>query len=515
MTALEQLVALLPPLVAIGAALATRRTLLSLGLGVWSGAVGHAWLGGAGWRALGSGSVDVFRVYLWNEATDSFRIEILGFIAALLAMVGVMSRAGGVAGLVEFALARARGRRSAMRLTWGAGLVIFFDDLANCMLVGSSLRPLTDRLRISREKLAYLVDSTAAPVAGLSLLSTWVAFQISLYEPLLPQLGPERDALGVFVESLPRRSYCWLALVFAGLVAFSGRDFGPMQRAESRARHTGELVRPGGRTPLGDRLARLQPAPGMPPAAHRAWLPVAITLAATALAIALGGPGAWSIFVGSLVGLASAALLASLPPRLPARELVRAASAGSSTLGYAVTLLFLAWMIGAVCRDLDTAGTLAALLGDALPAVWLPLVLFGTAAAVAFATGSSWSTMSILIPNAVPLAVALGGPDGATLAVVAIAAVLDGAIFGDHCSPISDTTVLASVASGCDHVDHVRTQLPYALSVAAVAALVGYLPAGFWPGLGPLPGLGLGALLLAAGLRALGRPPDPVPVAPA
>jgi len=512
----EQLAALLPPLVAIGVALATRRTLLALFLGVWSGAVARPWLAGEGvGTALVSGSFDVFRVYLWNEASDSFRIEILGFIAALLAMVAVMSRAGGVAGLVDLALRYARGRRSAMLLTWGSGLAVFFDDLANCMLVGSSLRPLCDRLRISREKLAYLVDSTAAPVAGLSLLSTWVAFQISLYEPLLPSVGIERDALMVFAASLPYRSYCWLALAFGGLVAWTGRDFGPMRRAEERATRTGELVRPGARAPLAEDLVRMEPAPGMPRAPRRAWLPVAVTLLVTAVGVAWTGNGAWSIFLGSLAGLLSAVTLASLPPGLAPREILRAMAASGSTLGYAVTLLFLAWMIGAVCRDVGTADTLVALLGERLPAAALPLLLFLIAAAVAFATGSSWSTMSILVPNAVPLAAALGGAQGELLVLLAIGAVLDGAIFGDHCSPISDTTVLSSVASGCDHLDHVRTQLPYALAVAVVAAAVGYAPALLWPAWGAWPGLAAGVALLAGGLRWGGRRPGPAPSVPA
>ena len=508
-----QLATLLPPLVAIGVALATRRTLLALSLGVWCGAVAAAWLSGAGWGALLQGSLDVFRVYFWGELRDSFRIEILGFIAALLAMVGVMSRSGGVAGLVEWAMGLASGRRSVQGLTWASGLAIFFDDYTNCMLVGSSLRPLSDRLRISREKLAYLVDSTAAPVAGLSILSTWVAYQISLYAPLLPQVGIETGAYALFVETLPHRSYCWLALAFGAAVAFSGRDFGPMRRAEQRAFHTGELVRPGSRPPLSEALARMQPAPGMPREARRAWLPVALTVGVAGVEVARTGQGAWACLAGACAGLACAVALAVLGrPRLPWREVWRAASAGGSTLAFAVTLLFLAWMIGSVCQELGTARTLVALLGDSLPSAWLPLLLFGLSAAVAFATGSSWSTMSILMPNAVPLAFALAGPDSPAAVVLAISAVLDGAIFGDHCSPISDTTVLSSVASGCDHVDHVRTQAPYALAVAAAAVLAGYLPALIWPGLGAggaALGLLAGGLGLAAGLRGLGRPLGP------
>jgi Na+/H+ antiporter NhaC len=576
---------LLPPLVAIAVALVWQRTLLALFLGILAGAVAGAARQGAGLLAPLRGALDVFTVYLAHEVTSSFRFEILGFIVALLAMVGVMSRAGGVAGLVESIARRARSARSAQLVTWSAGLLIFFDDYANCMLVGSTLRPLTDRMRVSREKLAYIVDSTAAPVAGLSLLSTWIAFQVSIFAPQLPAAGIAESGYAVFWSSLPYRSYCWLTIFFVLAVALSGRDFGPMGRAERRARRTGEVTRRDSRPPLSDALARMQPAPGLPHAARRALVPLGVTLAVTVLRILsdgggfalysdpgggwrdparwmdvmLGGAGAGPIFAGALAGLGAAAftagsnalrvalgfalgaawfargwlgwgIAASLlggaavaaafaiaarargretpRPHLSAGEMGGAAAAALPTLGFATVLLFEAWMIGAVCADLGTADYLIALLADALRPGLLPVLLFVAAALVSFATGSSWSTMSILLPNAVPLAAALGGEQGGPVMVaVAISAVLDGSIFGDHASPISDTTILSSVASGCDHLDHVRTQLPYALLVAAVALLAGYLPLALgvpWP-----PGAGLlgGAVLLGAALVGFGRRP--------
>jgi len=599
---------LLPPLVAIGAAVLLGRTLLALFLGVAAGAVAHAALAGAGAWAPVTGLLDVFRVYLWRELTDTFRFEILGFIVALLAMVGVMSRAGGVRGLVERAVVFARSVRSTLVLTWGAGLLIFFDDYANCMLVGSTLRPLADRLRISREKLAFVVDSTAAPVAGVSLLSTWIAFQVSVFAPQLPAVGIEASGYAVFLQALPYRFYCWLTLFFVLAVALSGRDFGPMARAEARARHTGALVRPGGRPPLSDALARMDPAPGMRPAARRAVVPLLVTVAVTLLGILVAGgaldgmrdgdafaPARWSrallegsgaapLFAGALAGLAAAVALAGSRavrwavaggvlalgvagamgglggagglgatgaaafaggalasglvarhlgapgrsggggaagpagrPHLPLAELARAAGASGPTLGFAAVLLFEAWMLGAVCADLATADYLVALLSGVLPVSVLPVLLFAVGALVAFSTGSSWSAMSILLPNAVPLAGALaGGPaegvGAGFLVALAIGAVLDGAIFGDHCSPLSDTTVMSSVASGSDHLDHVRTQAPYAASVAVVAVAVGYLPLGLWPAWDAAPALLAGAAGLVLLLVGLGRPLAPAQI---
>ncbi len=561
--------ALLPPLIAIAIALVTRRTLLALFIGIYAGSTLMAVEQGATGMAWLVGLRDVAAVYLWNELFDTFRIEIIGFVVALVAMIGVMTRAGGVQGLVERMLRFARSVRSALFLTWGMGLLIFFDDYANCMLVGSTMRPLTDRLRISREKLAYIVDSTAAPIAGISLLSTWIAFEVSVFSAQLPEVGIAQSGYSIFLQALPYRYYCWFTLLFVALTIASGRDFGPMARAEQRARSQGLLVRPGGRAPISEALSSMEPAPQMPGDPLIAALPVGATLLVTVLRIfsdgggfavlasapatllslegltpvLLAGGGAAPIFAGACAGLGLAVFLAgstttrlaivigaigsaalgdpvvefsggavsgyfahagifaalatatawSAPlasrstsrPHLRASELFHAARGGAGALGFAVVLLFEAWMIGAVCADLATADYLVALLSGALPPVLLPLLLFLVGCAVSFATGSSWSTMAILLPNVVGLASALG-PETALgafgMVIVSIGAVLDGSIFGDHCSPISDTTVLSSVSSGSDHIDHVRTQTPYAIATAAIAIVCGYLPAVFVSG---------------------------------
>jgi len=580
--------ALLPPLVAIGIALLTRRALLSLFLGIYAGTLALLAGTGSNWtlpfRALG----DVFGVYLLRELTDSFRVELMGFIVALIALVGVMSRAGGVQGMLLGLQRFARSARSALLATYGFGLSLFFDDYANCMLVGSSMRPLTDRLRVSREKLAYVVDSTAAPVAGVSLLSTWIAFQVSVFEAQLPGVGIDASGYEIFLRALPYRFYCWLTLLMVLFVIVGRRDFGPMARAEERARQRGEVLAPGARPPVSEALSRLEPAPEMPPDARRALWPLGVTVAGAFLGIflyggglafltgnsagpltlaALGeillaGSGASAIFAGALLGLFTAVFLAGsnatrwtllavallalvaadfaplpkwgialvmaafaallgagagrwLPatarPHLSWREIRGAGVSSAGTLGFAVVLLFQAWMIGSVCEDLGTADYLVAELGDVLPPASLPVMLFLAASLVAFATGSSWSTMSILLPNVVGLAAALGaeswlGVEG--MVVVAVGAVLEGAIFGDHCSPISDTTVLSSVASGSDHIDHVRTQAPYALLVGGTALSLGYLLLLWIPGWPPLVSLGLGSLALLGVLRFFGRSAD-------
>ena len=599
--------ALLPPMLAIAIALALRRTLLALFVGIYAGAVLTVIERGSGiTHALVRGLWDVFAVYFRAELLDTFRAEIIGFIVALIAMIGVITRAGGIQGLVERCAAFARSVRSTLFLTWGMGLLIFFDDYANCMLVGSTMRPLTDRLRISREKLAYIVDSTAAPIAGISLLSTWIAFEVSVFSAQLPEVGITESGYAFFLRALPFRYYCILTLVFVAATIASGRDFGPMARAEKRARREGLLVAAGSRPALSKSLSTMQPAPQMRRDWRIAVAPIAVTLAMTAAwifangggiallrrdpsvlltlegigSVVLDGGGAAPIFFGACSGLllavylaGSSALRAALAlgflgaagfelfgnpvaaslrplvgepfanflgfsfafaaiagsvgyvvsrwgrvterPHLGVAEIRSASFGGASALGFAVVLLFEAWMIGAVCRDLATADYLVALLSGWLPPILLPLLLFAAASAVSFATGSSWSTMSILLPNVVALAASLGeqtqlGVVG--MVAISIGAVLDGAIFGDHCSPISDTTVLSSVASGSDHLDHVRTQAPYAFVTAVLAVTCGYLPSVLFAWWNFPLALACGAALVAALLFGLGRRlPDAAP----
>ena len=595
--------ALVPPLLAISVALILRRTLLALFLGVWAGATiagsaEQSWPG----AALLGGLRDVPAVYLRRELLDSFRIEIIGFVVALVGMVGVMSRAGSMQGLVDLILRYARGVRSALLATFGMGLMLFFDDYSNCLIVGNSMRPLTDRLRISREKLAYVVDSTAAPVAGLSVLSTWIAFEVSTYSAQLPAAGIADSAYAVFLQTIPFRFYSLFALGFVLLVILTGRDFGPMRAAESRARSTGQVIRPGGTPTVSGSMTRMEPSATGPRLARGALLPIAAVIAVTVeeifrtgggftlladspaklLSLAsltdllAAGGGAAPIFAGATVGLALAAFLAGsnslrlalaagglsalllagpaaraldlvLPQSLvaysampliflvtsaavglgavragvstrrlalPWGEIWRAALGSTRAVGVAVSLLFLAWMIGRVCEDVGTADYLLALTSGRVPPLALPVLLFAVACLVSFATGTSWGTMSILLPNVVVLAAAVGathfvGPKGMVL--VCIGAVLEGSIFGDHCSPISDTTVLSSVSTAADHMDHVRTQMPYALTAASVAVLAGYLPAlgfEFWSlPLAILSGTALMlALLLLVGRRTPAQP---------
>ena len=525
-----------PPLLAIALALATRQVVIALLLGVYVGAL-----------ILVSGNplTAFLRVgdhYLLQALSDDDHAAILLFSSMLGGMVGVLARGGGTQAVVARLARRIKDRRGGQLATVGMGTVIFFDDYANTLLVGSTMRPLSDRLRISREKLSYLVDSTAAPVTTLAVISTWIGFEVGLIHDALERLGGSgAEAYSFFVRSIPYGFYPILTLIFVYLVAGLGRDFGPMLAAERRAATTGEVLRPGARPAGGVKddaaTATEAAAPEVGSSAHPALaiVPIVMVVLITALGLAWDGrqgalaqgidsPGlrdvlnhadsfavlTWAALGGSVV----AVVLAVASRRLSLATAIDGWIEGVKAMIVAVVILLLAWSLSAVCAELGTAEYLVAVSRGVLSAHLLPVVTFVLAAAMSFATGTSWGTMAILMPLIFHLGAILpaeAGLDG-TLAdrihLASVSAVLAGAVFGDHCSPISDTTILSSLATGADHVDHVRTQLPYASVVAGVAMLVGYLPVGF--GMPPLLSLLMGTVLVLAIMRWWARPVVPV-----
>ncbi len=530
-------VSLLPPLIAIALAILTRKPMIALLFGVIFGAILVAAREGAsGFAAVTEGAALSVQRYLVDQLTAPDRLQIVIFVVLMLAMVGNLTRNGGIRGIMLRLRALAQGPRTTQASTVAMGFAVFFDDYANTVLVGSTMRPLTDRMRIAREKLAYLVDSTAAPVAGISIFSTWIAFEVSTFSAQLPVAGlSPADGYEIFIQTLPYRFYCFLTLAMVLLVAITGRDFGPMRKAERRARLTGALLAPGAQPMVGAKATSLDTAEGIAPQAWRAVVPLLVFIGTTLFEIArrggafemtaaeisslpgltqvlYDGSGNLPLMIGSLAGFGVAAL-ATLSAGLGPGEVVKAAWTTLRSMGVALAILYLAWMVGAVCDDLATASFLSVSIGDQLHPALLPAVLVGLAAFVAFSTGSSWGTMSILLPLVVGLSYQLGenlaiGPTA--LMILSIGAVLEGAIFGDHCSPISDTTVLSSISCASDHIDHVRTQAPYALVVMALSLSFGYLPAAFL-GWSPLVCWPLALLALVAVLFAFGRP---APIAP-
>ncbi len=539
---------LLPPLVAIFLAILLRKPVIALAAGVFVGSFLISWGRTPEVTAtLLEGTTRVFTYFFWEELVDNTRYEIVFFVVFMLAMVGIITRAGGIRGLMDRIAGLANSARNTQLATWLMGLAIFFDDYANTILVGSTMRPLTDKYKIAREKLAYIVDSTAAPVAGISVFSTWIAFEVSTFSAQLPDAGMSAaDGYAVFFQTLPYRFYCILTLFFVGLLVFTGRDFGPMLRAERRAR-SGQVLRKGAKPMVSKAATELQSDENVVPAAWVAILPLIGFVGGTLFYImyygkafegdinllsvqgitkVLGdGSGGVPLMYGSAIGM-GLAIVAAFLVRLAPTKVVIAAWNSLRSMGVALAILYLAWMVGRACGDLGTADYLSVMLGDVNPLV-LPVALFMLSALVAFSTGSSWSTMTILLPLVVALSYSLGqslspaeiGIDpktyGTLLMVISIGAVLEGAIFGDHCSPISDTTVMSSIASASDHIDHVRTQMPYALVTMGVAIVFGYFPAVFFgspdrPWL-PFVCLAVAMVVLVLIVRSYGRRADDEP----
>ncbi len=519
--------ALLPALLAVVLAVATRRLLPCLFLGVAAGAVLLARDGGLSGPFLGlfAGTFDV----LYSVLTDRFHFWIFLFTFSLVGMVNVTIASGGMAGLAGWLGRLARNARSTQVATALLGLAIFFDDYSNTVVVGGSMRPLSDRARVSREKLAYIVDSTAAPIAGLALISTWIGYEVGLLGDALNSLGLDTSPYSVFLSTLPFRFYCLLTLGFVLLNIVSGREYGPMRTAEQRARITGEVVRPGS-VPLS---GAAQPKALGKPMALNALLPVATVIFLTFAGMAANGAGlvrpwslhpeaipvfetsrlfalednyliasedgTWVLALASIVGSLLAVLLGRIRGKAALGSLLLAWLSAGRVLLLAFGVLILAWAIGDVNSRLGTGAYLVASLADNLAPWLLPGLIFLLGALISFSTGSSWGTMAVLLPAALPLAYHVGG---FPLLVISAGAVLDGSIFGDHCSPLSDTTIMSSIAAGCDHMDHVRTQFPYSVTVALAAVLLGYLNTEW---LSPLVSYALSLVFFYAILRLAGR----------
>mgnify|MGYP002623966976 FL=1 len=532
------LLSLLPPLLAIGMAVWLRNVIVALFAGVWVGAV---ILARGNFYAGFVRTLDQYVLNQWPQPGDpphAHQLTLL-FTMFLGAMIGVMSASGGTHALVASMSRFTRSRQRGQLMTWCLGMIVFFDDYANALLVGTTMRPVTDRLKISREKLAFLVDSTAAPIAGLALISTWVGFELGQIQDTYATLGLDsRSVYEVFLYSIPFRFYAVHLIVFVGLMALIGHDYGPMLKAEIRAIVYDQPAAPGA---AAANLEPLQTDLPDRPTSYNAIIPlvalVALVLlglwfsgsrlldAANAQAIAAGQPAlektVWRVialaesnrvlffasFTASLIAVASAVVFKSLT----LQHAIEAWLNGAKSMFLAIVILVMAWALADICQPgkLNTAGFLVEHTQHTLAVSWVPAVVFILAAVISLATGSSFTTMGLLMPLAITVThsklVLLNQSDPSHhLMIASIGAVLAGAIFGDHCSPISDTTVLSSAATSCDHLDHVSTQIPYAVTVAGVSLLFGYVPIGF--GYAFLPALlPMGAIVLYIIVQFYGR----------
>lgn len=494
----------LPPLVSIVLAFLTKNVVVSLFIGTITGCIMLQLNGFNIITALTQGFID-FTYRALNSLADPWNAGIILQVLVIGGVIHLVAKMGGAKAIAEALARKAKTVKSAQLTTWLLGLAVFFDDYANSLIVGPIMRPVTDKLGVSREKLAFVIDATAAPIAGLAIISTWIGLEVGLIGDALKSVGIQADGFGVFLETIPYRFYNILILAFVVISAITLREFGPMLKAERRARR-GEVL---STTEISSDSEDLEPIEGIKLSVWNAIIPIGVLIVSSLIGFYYSG---WVTIMGgedlaiielmnntpfsfaaiqaafsnadASVVLFQSALLATIVALIlgvsrkifPISEGIGIWIEGMKGLLITGVILILAWSLSSVIKELGTASYLVGVLSDAIPAFLLPAIIFILGSIIAFATGTAYGTMGILMPLAIPLAFAIN-PEW-NFVIVSTSAVLTGAIFGDHCSPISDTTILSSTGAGCDHIEHVRTQIWYAIFVGIVTVLFGYIPAG-------------------------------------
>lgn len=487
---------ILPPLIAIVMALLLKEVISALFFGVLSGTFIMAlYSGQEPGTALGSGLLRVMDTYVVGSIFDIDHVMIIVFTLTIGGMVKIISANGGMQGIVNWLLRRAHGPRSGQLMTFVMDLCIFFDDYSNTLMVGNTMRPVADKLKVSREKLAFIVDSTAAPVVAIAFVTTWIGAELSYIQEGIDVIGLEASAYSVFVNSLKYSFYPLLTLCFVLMIIHSGRDYGPMLKAEREART--KVVSDSNSQDNSNKQAH----------GIDALLPLLTLIFGTIIGLFITGydSSIWqdsshgfftklsetigeansylALIWSSIVSLIISVIMTLYRGTLTFGKIMDEMVDGFKVMFNAVLILTMAWSIALVTKHMHTAEFVSAiLLKLSLSPYIIPALTFLLAALIGFSTGTSWGTMAILYPLILPASWMLCQNQGlgvdATMPLFysVVASVMAGSVMGDHCSPISDTTIMSSMASGCNHLQHVKTQMPYALTVGAVALFIGVLP---------------------------------------
>ena len=487
---------ILPPLIAIVMALLLKEVISALFFGVLSGTFIMAlYSGQEPGTALGSGLLRVMDTYVVGSIFDIDHAMIIVFTLTIGGMVKIISANGGMQGIVNWLLRRANGPRSGQLMTFVMDLCIFFDDYSNTLMVGNTMRPVADKLKVSREKLAFIVDSTAAPVVAIAFVTTWIGAELSYIQEGIDVIGLEASAYSVFVNSLKYSFYPLLTLCFVLMIIHSGRDYGPMLKAEREART--KVVSDSNSQDNSNKQAH----------GIDALLPLLTLIFGTIIGLFITGydSAIWqdsshgfftklsetigeansylALIWSSIVSLIISVIMTLYRGTLTFGKIMDEMVDGFKVMFNAVLILTMAWSIALVTKHMHTAEFVSAiLLKLSLSPYIIPALTFLLAALIGFSTGTSWGTMAILYPLILPASWMLCQNQGlgvdATMPLFysVVASVMAGSVMGDHCSPISDTTIMSSMASGCNHLQHVKTQMPYALTVGAVALFIGVLP---------------------------------------
>ena len=477
---------ILPPLIAIVLALITRQVLFSIFISIWLGAY---LVSDMSFAHIGSSFFDTVTDYLVPAVASEGHVSIILFSLLIGGMIGVITANGGTRGIIDLFTKFVKNRRQGQLTTAIMGCLIFFDDYANTMIVGNTMRPLTDKFRITRAKLAYLVDSTAAPIATIALVSTWIGAMVGYITDAEAAMGDYHEAAYlVFLNSLKYNFYAFMTIFFVVVIAISGKDFGPMLKARIRLLKAKD-------DPKLDRYnlwkEHIEEDEEEQKKSHwiNSVIPILVLIFGTIIGLAISGEGNSiqeivatadsyaALLWGSLLSLSVALIMTFVQKILDVDKMLKGMMKGMHTMFDGLIILVMAWSLSALTAELQTADYLVSVFNDSLNPYWLPTIIFILAGITSFSTGSSWGTMGILMPLVVPLTWELGKASGLPFDVTheliygSVASVLAGSVWGDHCSPISDTTILSSIASQCDHIEHVRTQLPYAMVVGVISVV--------------------------------------------
>ena len=530
---------LIPPVAAIVLAFITKDVILSLFLGVLSG----TFLIGMVDQNIAASALFAFTDLcsrMVKSMADTWNAGILLQVMCIGGLIALVTKSGGTKALALWLSKHADTPVLGQIYTWLMGIVIFFDDYANALIVGPIMRPLMDKFKISRAKFAFIIDATAAPITGIAVISTWVGVEISAIKEAYSQIGVENiNAFTVFVETIPYRFYNIFMIFFVVATAVMSREFGSMYRAEIASR--------GGKSGAAEfKIKNLEdqifvPKEGVVLRKLNAIIPLGAMIVLSVIGFYFNGYSslegealeavkaaplsftsirtAFSAADASVVLFQSALFSSIIAVALGiaqkiygVKEAIEVWVGGWKSMLNTVIILLFAWSLSSVIKELGTSRYLVELLSDATPRFALAIVIFVLSSFISFSTGTSFGTMGIVTPLAVPLAHAVGqkyglsGEEFHVFMCVNVSAVLTGAIFGDHCSPISDTTILSSMGAGCDHIEHVSTQMTYALVVCGISIVCGYLPAGFGLSVWGCLILGIAAIILL--LRVVGKRVD-------
>lgn len=498
---------IIPPLLAIVFAIVFKEVITSLFIGILSGVFLHLHYMFPE-KGIVSGLFLSVTDYVLPSLTDPDHMSVIVFSLLIGGTVAVISRNGGMVGMVKHISRYAKTPRSAQMASWALGIIIFFDDYANTLVVGNTMRPVTDKLKVSREKLAYIVDATAAPVASVAFVTTWIGAQLGYIQDGIDTInGLDASPYSVFIGSLKYAFYPFFTIVFMWVLIRMKRDYGPMLHAEIKSRKSLHVSQ---KVTHNEEIQALDPDEHAPKRAFNAVIPILILVFGTIAALWITGfseaiwsdpdSGFWTKVSGiignadsykSLLWSSTAALTVSILLSVSQRILKLQDTMNTVLKGFgfmmnAIIILCLAWTLSLLTDHLETAQFITSVLEaiDANP-VWFPAITFVLASLISFSTGSSWSTMAILYPMLLPAMWLLCVDQGLEYQVTldlffnVVSCVLAGSVLGDHCSPISDTTILSSLSTSCNHLSHVRTQMPYALTVGVISVLLGTIPAAF------------------------------------